>query len=800
MFGFLVLAIIVLVLIRFRNNTKHQRNRVSPAELNRWQIANKLDYYAEQPAYQEEADTYRAIATALRSQVDPLPQRGPQAHQPIAPQISEQASVPAPMASRVVELQKRDIMNNALVLLYLGAFLVVTSVLVLVAANFENLSGFSKMFVAALLTASFYASGLALYQRPKYRPAGVTFTGIGMVLFPLLGIAYYNFVGTTIEPGLIWLVISILSLALYVYTSQLIKTAAVDYALLLAAISSVEASLFSFDAPLYVLAWAGVVIAGLLPLIRPQAYQDSTGPTRVVSGSLVPIALVFSFLLSQQDPFWQTATTIILAGLYYIEQSLLPRAVSESKQYLTTGLIMGIVGWELLLYDLDYFYGWLNSGSLVAICLGLFAVGRISSDWIQQHRNELLTISALVLLLAPYVSGADYQLKWLTVLLAALLAGGLWYSSIQPRAAGYVWVAALHSLILPAIAFQTSPALDVSEYQKIWFLIGSYALLFLVSFVGRLIRRRDSGTGDFQDLNRASTILNIFVLTSLGLTWFVAQFGDDLQRLIGSLIATIGLIAIAQMYRSYPIAISGLAVSYIAVWQFHDWLHYEAEVPLFFLVWGGLLYGLSWGLTKYQRLRQITMLAGLTGLYLGAWTDLAWQRAIVVFGTSILAALESSLVESKEWRYGAWAGIALGISLILSATGITELVVFTWIWAIYGLFVVLDLEQRGQDSDSILLVTLVVFTVPVGLQTLDGGTEAAWRGALLSFQALLLVGIGLLMNRTLVWRWGAVVLILEVLYQLRSVLYALPKQLLTLGVGVALLLGAIYLLSRQNDD
>ncbi len=122
----------------------------------------------------------------------------------------------------LVSRDLRDVvasMDNINLLLFLGAFLIVVSAGIFVGYNFQTLSGFTKVAFLFLFTAAFYLTGLVLYLgSPKLRPAGTTFTGIGLVLMPFVGVAAYNFTAAHNQGSLVWLITSLVSFALYAVT------------------------------------------------------------------------------------------------------------------------------------------------------------------------------------------------------------------------------------------------------------------------------------------------------------------------------------------------------------------------------------------------------------------------------------------------------------------------------------------------------------------------------------------------------------------------------------------------------
>jgi hypothetical protein len=112
--------------------------------------------------------------------------------------------------------------NSINLLLYLGAFLIITAALVFVGFQWDQFSGPLKAGVFSLFTLVFLFMGLWFVTIDKIKSAGLTFTAIGALLVPVAGMAWYTFVfkdiGISQYPVL--LVTSLVCLLLYTFLSQ----------------------------------------------------------------------------------------------------------------------------------------------------------------------------------------------------------------------------------------------------------------------------------------------------------------------------------------------------------------------------------------------------------------------------------------------------------------------------------------------------------------------------------------------------------------------------------------------------
>src|SRR5205085_962180 len=109
------------------------------------------------------------------------------------------------------------------------------------------LSGGFKTVFLAIFTAIFYSTGLGLYLKaPKLRPAGSTFTGIGLVLLPLVGLAAYNFTSVHAYGHSVWFLTSLASLAAYSLTLLLTRQTYIAYLMAFTALSLFESGVSLF--------------------------------------------------------------------------------------------------------------------------------------------------------------------------------------------------------------------------------------------------------------------------------------------------------------------------------------------------------------------------------------------------------------------------------------------------------------------------------------------------------------------------------------------------------------------------
>ncbi|SRR5258708_4689130 len=107
--------------------------------------------------------------------------------------------------------------NSINLLLYIGALLIISAASIFVGFQWQSISGIAKGSLITLLSLAFFGSGFWFFYLPKVKTAGVTFVGIGSLLMPLVGLAWYTFVlkDLGVERGLVWLITSLTCLFIY---------------------------------------------------------------------------------------------------------------------------------------------------------------------------------------------------------------------------------------------------------------------------------------------------------------------------------------------------------------------------------------------------------------------------------------------------------------------------------------------------------------------------------------------------------------------------------------------------------
>jgi hypothetical protein len=224
--------------------------------------------------------------------------------------------------------------QQANLLLYLGAFLIVIAALVYVGSA-SSTGNTIKMALLIAFTLLFFVAGLICMRVPRVRQAGVVFIAVGSLMMPINFVGAYGFffANEGIDATGLWLAGSISSALFY---------AAITYAglgdwyaipMVGAALSSLAAALVLSGAPPE--AYPGSYIALSLILAIPQLLplgraSKAFGPTGAfVAHVIVPSALLVALGMTTATPRdfvlrtrWYLPPTAAVGALFYWAQTL----------------------------------------------------------------------------------------------------------------------------------------------------------------------------------------------------------------------------------------------------------------------------------------------------------------------------------------------------------------------------------------------------------------------------------------------------------------------------------------------
>ncbi|MCC3290268.1 hypothetical protein [Arthrobacter sp. zg-Y1110] len=256
------------------------------------------------------------------STVAPVP-AAPNRNVPVPPRPAPPRPAPprpAPPVKTEAELKeekRRRDLRNINITLYSASLLLVAA-----AALFIGLAipAEARFFGVVAVTALFYVSGLVIHARSaRLRPAAVAFTGTGLALIPVVGLALFNFVLP--DGPAAWLVTSVVGTAAFAYAAAKIESRVVTYLALTFLLSS---GLASGAALRWGIVWYflfTVILATLISLaaIRRPGWLNNLYVDAFVRSHryLVPATAIASVQISGQLSAAQLGILFLAFALYY---------------------------------------------------------------------------------------------------------------------------------------------------------------------------------------------------------------------------------------------------------------------------------------------------------------------------------------------------------------------------------------------------------------------------------------------------------------------------------------------------
>ncbi len=217
-------------------------------------------------------------------------------------------------------------------LLYLGAFMIVVSAIVLVVVYWESFSSELRLGFIAAVPLTFYASGFFMRARLKLPEAGGVFTGIGALLVAVDFAAVYQIgeLAGRVDVNRYWLIASIFCAALYSFTAWRVRGEFFAYLTLIGASSVVLALTSVMRLPLeWRIASVSASAAGMLAAASPLkqlrgGWRDLAGATRHLPQLLLPVSMFLVLLVPGNSAFGQMAAFLFAAVGYGLLASAFP--------------------------------------------------------------------------------------------------------------------------------------------------------------------------------------------------------------------------------------------------------------------------------------------------------------------------------------------------------------------------------------------------------------------------------------------------------------------------------------------
>ena len=702
--------------------------------------ATRVDQLADSTSDQREVDILRRAASSIRLGMTTLLRRDEVRHSNTAAPTSVASSVSAhiqtkspvvaaptiPQASLAESGMKA--LQNINILLYLGAFFVVIAAGVFVSSSYGSLSDLSKVVFLAVFAAAFYGIGLTLFAfTDKIKPAGVTFTAIGLLVAPLVGAGTQALLYQGQNAGPVWMVTTAVLIVLQVVAYQVIRKSYLIYYGALTTISLFQSLTATLSAPVY---WYGFAMLftslGYTVIARRVKDVDLVHALDTSAQIFVPLSVILSLLGIQHFGVWSVGSQLVLVAAFYLICAAL-KDFDQSPEELTYLALAGAlfpVGFGLVLHA-RHVPAW-------AICVMVFciAVAYLFGEKFapeSKHRPIFHNLATTLAVCAPFIlSASTRSLAWGIVVAFAFHIVQWWVS----RRVESFQLALLTFLAVPAVVGEWIVNPPLTSHM-LGFAYGVCGIAVVVAS-HYFVRPRSKQRATEQD---AAGLVLMFASVVL------AFFGSS-QLWLAATLGLAGATALFMVITESPNVIFGTVLAWhatIAVLGSHfDWSTNVQAVGHGVLA--AVFYALRWSIARLKVHAQRMLVCYGAGLFL---MYILGAEQSTLTGTALMAiaagGLYASTYAEKDLQLPIVAATFASFGVVGHFSSVMHwylpLVVMLWGTLIFGLGSI----TQGIRADVARWLGLagVCFALLIGLSPSNPTEE--WVGVFTHFMAGALV-------------------------------------------------------------
>ncbi|MDQ1055199.1 hypothetical protein QE394_003127 [Arthrobacter sp. SORGH_AS 212] len=296
---------------------------------------------------------------------------------------------PAESAEELAARRERRDRQNINVTLYVASLLLVAAAALFVGTALPPMMKFAGVCSVAAL---FYGSGFILHHRvPRLKPAAVAFTGTGLALVPVIGLALYSFVWQNGPAA--WLATSLVGTLAYIAAALRLESRVLAYLSLTFLVSTAWSGMAVLDAALvwyFVMLIAVAVLFTLLSLARPGWLPPLfLRPLVTVHPVVVPaVAVAATFLV--RTSLAEYALILGLSGAYFATMAAVSGASFRLRNFYAARVALTVAGTVAVLELTDTARGaLLAAGVLLAVqAIGVTVGGGRLEAWFPSRRLE----------------------------------------------------------------------------------------------------------------------------------------------------------------------------------------------------------------------------------------------------------------------------------------------------------------------------------------------------------------------------------------------------------------------------
>lgn len=694
--------------------------------------------------------------------------------------------------------------NNSInLLLYIGAFLIVSSASIFVGFQWQEIGGGFKALLLSMITAAFFGFGVWFHRMPKIRNAGATFTAIGALLIPLSGFAWHNFVlkDAGIPLGFSWLVTSIITLGVYVILALFYRYNFYSYISSIGALSLVLSmvNLSGLNNEFYILgsiltSFALLITRIVIRVTKSNQVDLFDTPFEVVSNIILPVSLVYGFIvLAASGKVYTLESTISLflaSAFYFISYSfygkILYLVISEILFPMSVIFLFNWQGTTMrpLYYVLNF----------LAFCDVFLAM------WMYKNKRgeggDASLIIGILISILVFVSSAalNSAATWDTTFFAMFCA---FIGSMAAYFKREVRLSLITTIFIAiSVFYLVEKSLQLSSvefYLTIFYLligIGYYFLAFI-----------------HKEKKDFLTTFSISSVLFFALSLVFSQYQDNYFftiTLVSSGFAFLGAFLFAKYELIY------IANILLSVSLFRGLNLFKVNHDYFPLFFSGLSY--IFYFASFSKLRQMQeyfknsafLLAVVTPAVYGAYasplnSSMEVYALISAYLATFMLGLEVFLRPVNNLGYFT---SALGMVTFLwqiHYLGVKESQYYTIPLGIYFLVLAYTRRLIGDESNSQSLDLIGVAILILSSLLQSFGMSGSQYAFLLGLEGAVLTFMGISMSNKIYKYAGVFAIVASVISQTYEYVFSLPRWVVTGGAGLIFLVVAIYLLLRRKE-
>ena len=686
------------------------------------------------------------------------------------------------------------------ILLYLGAFLIVSSALIFISFQWESWAGVVKAFVFTLFTTIFLLAGSLFHQFPKIKQAGVTFIAIGNILIPFGGLAWYNFYFQDAGASFftVWLMTSALTLVVGILCAYNLRSQLYFYFSSFGLFSLMVSVLNLVTTEKMWALFIAIVTSLILQVVRigikrqkDSEYIKGEKALRVSADIILFLTILWGFMtaLSSQALFsLPFALSLVLFAFYY---ALLYWWQKENGYLFITEIVFPL--------SLVFLFRSFEVHSLVIIYLLavlVFNYVLVTLYFHLQNNSVASRITYAISLLYTFLSvmlvlGGDYQPIHEVVLFTLPVLWGIVLTWGQKKPVFIIQSAFFLMFVIERLVNQV--------WHFSWpnmVLVISYLTIGTAFYLGALsfYQKRK----DWHLVLLGSGIFYLIV------AWLLAT---DSVRLfwIANLVWALVLVLAAYVYKlKFWIYFSNLALLISLVALLNDLSVNRDYFPLVLIFFTAFIYLVSYVWTAFQKEYRFT---GYALFYLLPFIFMplfSKESSLVswylVSGGLILDALFTNH-RLRKYLSSAYVMMSYLVSVNYWYDRINEPLAYFIPLGFYflGLGYCMKREGRIFNQRFFQILGFMVIILTTFIQTLDTGN--VYYSILLGGLGLAFLFVGISYEEKLYTGFGIMAIIAALLSQLYEYVFSLPRWLVTGIVGLSFLtLAIILLLKRKEED